>query len=459
MTDLEQSRQLTTEIPGPRSIELAKRKTAAVSAGIGSTMPVYCTRAGGGIVEDVDGNRLIDLGSGIAVTTIGNASPLVVDAVRAQVADFTHTCFMVTPYEEYVTVCEHLNRLTPGSGEKRSVLFNSGAEAVENAVKIARSYTKKAAVVAFDHAYHGRTNLTMGLTAKSMPYKSGFGPFAPEIYRAPLSYPYRDGLVDKEMGTNGELAAERALSVIDKQIGAANLAAVIIEPIQGEGGFIVPAPGFLQALLDWCRDNNVVFIADEVQTGFARTGAMFACEHEGIEPDLICTAKGIANGLPLSAVTGRADIMDAPHVSGLGGTYGGNPVACAAALASIETIETERTDRARPTDRDADEGAARPAAGRRRPDRRRPRPRRDDRHGTGQVAHRRTGSRAHQEAGRRLSRSRCHRVDLRHVRQHPAVPAAADHQRRPADGGTRRPFAGPRRSVTPKVALLYAYCE
>lgn len=340
MTDLEQSRLLTTEIPGPLSIELAKRKTAAVSHGIGTTMPVYCSRAGGGIVEDVDGNRLIDLGSGIAVTTIGNASPLVVKAVRAQVEDFTHTCFMVTPYEEYIAVCEHLNRITPGSGRKRSVLFNSGAEAVENAVKIARSYTKKTAVVAFDHAYHGRTNLTMGLTAKSMPYKSGFGPFAPEIYRAPLSYPYRDGLVDKELGTDGEMAAERALSVIDKQIGATNLAAVIIEPIQGEGGFIVPAPGFLPALLRWCRNNKVVFIADEVQTGFARTGAMFACEHEGIEPDLICTAKGIADGLPLSAVTGRAEIMDAPHVSGLGGTYGGNPVACAAALATIATIAT-----------------------------------------------------------------------------------------------------------------------
>jgi 4-aminobutyrate aminotransferase/(S)-3-amino-2-methylpropionate transaminase len=219
------------------------------------------------------------------------------------------------------------------------VLFNSGAEAVENAVKIARAYTNRQAVVAFDHAYHGRTNLTMALTAKSMPYKSGFGPFAPEIYRAPMSYPYRDGLIDKELATDGELAAERAIDVIDKQIGAANLAAVIIEPIQGEGGFVVPAPGFLPALLAWCRENNVVFIADEVQTGFARTGALFACEHEGIEPDLICTAKGIAGGLPLSAVTGRAEIVDAPHVSGLGGTYGGNPLACAAALATLETIE------------------------------------------------------------------------------------------------------------------------
>ena len=341
MTTLEQSRKLVTEIPGPASLELAKRKAAAVSHAVGTTMPVYAARAGGGILEDVDGNRLIDLGSGIAVTTIGNASPRVVDAVRAQVAEFTHTCFMVTPYEQYVAVAEHLNRLTPGSGEKRTALFNSGAEAVENAVKIARSYTRKTAVVAFDHAYHGRTNLTMALTAKSMPYKSGFGPFAPEIYRAPMSYPYRDGLIDKEWGTNGELAAERALTVIDKQVGAANLAAIIIEPVQGEGGFIVPAPGFLPALRAWCADNDVVFIADEVQSGFARTGVMFACEDEGIEPDLIVTAKGIADGLPLAAVTGRAEIMDAPHVSGVGGTYGGNPVACAAALATIETIELD----------------------------------------------------------------------------------------------------------------------
>ncbi|HNA49849.1 MAG TPA: 4-aminobutyrate--2-oxoglutarate transaminase, partial [Mycobacterium sp.] len=298
-------------------------------------------KAGGGIIVDVDGNQLIDFGSGIAVTNVGNAAPEVVARVQQQVAEFTHTCFMVTPYAGYVEVCEALNRLTPGDHEKRSALFNSGAEAVENAVKIARKHTGRQAVVAFDHAYHGRTNLTMALTAKSMPYKSGFGPFAPEIYRAPLSYPYRDGLIDKEWATNGELAAERALTVIDKQIGAANLAAVIIEPILGEGGFIVPAPGFLPTLRSWCTENDVVFIADEVQSGFGRSGAMFACEDEGIEPDLIVTAKGIADGLPLSAVTGRAEIMDAPHVSGLGGTYGGNPVACAAALATIETIELD----------------------------------------------------------------------------------------------------------------------
>jgi len=355
VASLEQSRQLVTEIPGPASRELTRRRTAAVSAGVNVTMPVFAARAGGGIVEDVDGNRLIDLGSGIAVTTIGNSSPRVVEAVRAQVAEFTHTCFMVTPYEQYVAVAEELNRITPGRGEKRSVLFNSGAEAVENAVKVARSYTRKPAVVAFNHAYHGRTNLAMALTAKSMPYKSGFGPFTPEIYRAPMSYPYRDGLIDKELATDGEKAAARAITEIDSQVGADNLAAVIIEPIAGEGGFIVPAEGFLPALLDWCRDNGVVFIADEVQTGFARTGAMFACEHEGpegLEPDLICTAKGIADGFPLSAVTGRAEIMDAPHAGGLGGTFGGNPLACAAALATIETIENDGlVERARQMER------------------------------------------------------------------------------------------------------------
>ncbi|WP_156689218.1 4-aminobutyrate--2-oxoglutarate transaminase [Mycobacterium sp. Marseille-P9652] len=352
MASLEQSRQLVTEIPGPASLELTKRRAAAVSHGVNVSVPVFVARAGGGIVEDVDGNRLIDLGSGIAVTTIGNSAPRVVDAVRAQVAEFTHTCFMVAPYEQYVAVAEELNRITPGSGEKRSVLFNSGAEAVENAVKIARAHTRKPAVVAFNHAYHGRTNLAMALTAKSMPYKSGFGPFAPEVYRAPMSYPFRDGLLDKELATDGEKAAARAITIIDSQVGADSLAAVIIEPIAGEGGFIVPAEGFLPALRDWCRDNGVVFIADEVQTGFARTGAMFACEHEGIEPDLICTAKGIADGLPLSAVTGSAEIMDASHLGGLGGTFGGNPVACAAALATIETIEKDGlVERARQMER------------------------------------------------------------------------------------------------------------
>lgn len=349
---LPQSRHLATEIPGPGSVRLSRRRAAAVARGVASTLPVYAARAGGGIVEDVDGNRLIDLGSGIAVTTVGAAAPRVVDAVQRQVAEFTHTCFMVTPYEGYVAVAEALNRITPGTHEKTSILVNSGSEALENAVKIARAYTRKTAVVAFDHGYHGRTNLTMALTAKSMPYKSGFGPFAPDVYRAPTSYPYRDSLIDKDLGNDGTRAAERTISVIESQIGAANLAALVIEPIHGEGGFIVPAPGFLPALLAWCRDNNVVFVADEVQTGFARTGAMFACEHEPIVPDLICTAKGIAGGLPLAAVTGSADIMAAPHLSGLGGTFGGNPVACAAALAALATVEAdELVGRARQIER------------------------------------------------------------------------------------------------------------
>lgn len=331
---LAQERRLVTSIPGPRSQALLDRKAAAVAAGVGHTAPIEAVAAGGGVIVDADGNSLIDLGSGIAVTTLGNAHPAVVAAVQAQAAQFTHTCFMISPYESYVGVAEALNRVTPGGHAKKSALFNSGAEAVENAIKIARKFTKKQAVVAFDHGYHGRTNLTMALTAKAMPYKSGFGPFASEIYRAPLSYPYRDGL-------SGAEAAKKAISIIEKQVGADNLAAVVIEPIQGEGGFIVPADGFLPALVEWCRANGVVFIADEIQTGFARTGEMFASDVFGIVPDLITTAKGIAGGLPLAAVTGRAEIMDASHAGGLGGTYGGNPIACAAALAAIDAFEND----------------------------------------------------------------------------------------------------------------------
>jgi len=331
-----------TAIPGPKSLELTRRKEQAISAGVGTTIPVYTVAAGGGVLVDVDGNSLIDLGSGIAVTGVGNSAPRVVVAVAAQLAQFTHTCFSVAPYDGYIEVAEALNRLTPGDHAKRSALFNSGAEAVENAVKIARHYTGRQAVLAFDHAYHGRTTLTMGLTAKNLPYKNGFGPFAAEIYRAPLSYPFRDG------GLDGVEAARRVISQVEKQIGANNLAAMIIEPIQGEGGFIVPAAGFLPTLLDWCRANGIVFIADEVQTGFARTGAMFASEHEGIVPDLMVMAKGIAGGLPLSAVTGRAEIMDSPQVGGIGGTYGGNPLACTAALATIDSYETDNlVERAR----------------------------------------------------------------------------------------------------------------
>jgi 4-aminobutyrate aminotransferase / (S)-3-amino-2-methylpropionate transaminase / 5-aminovalerate transaminase len=335
---LAQRRRLVTEIPGPRSRELQTRRAAAVAKGVSSMLPVYVARAEGGVVEDVDGNSLIDFGSGIAVVSVGNAAPHVVAAVQRQVAAFTHTCFMIAPYEGYVAVCEQLNRLTPGAHEKRSALFNSGAEAVENAVKIARSYTKRQAVVAFDHGYHGRTNLTMALTAKSMPYKRGFGPFAPEIYRVPMAYPFRwPGGPER----CAQEAADLVLTTIAKQIGEDQVAAVVIEPIQGEGGFIVPPEGFLSRIAAFCREYGIVFVADEVQTGFCRTGDWFACEREGIVPDLIVTGKAIADGLPLAGVTGRADVMDAVHPSGLGGTYGGNPVACAAALGAIRTMEEQ----------------------------------------------------------------------------------------------------------------------
>jgi 4-aminobutyrate aminotransferase/(S)-3-amino-2-methylpropionate transaminase len=336
--DLQQHRRLVTEIPGPISRELATRRSAAVARGVSSTMPVFAAAAGGGVILDVDGNSLIDFGSGIAVTSVGNAAPAVVNRVRGQVASFTHTCFMVTPYEEYVEVCEELARRTPGDHEKRSALFNSGAEAVENAVKIARHATGRSAVVAFDHAYHGRTNLTMALTAKNMPYKQGFGPFAGEIYRMPMAYPLRWPGGPAACAAD---ALDTVKSLIHTQVGESNVAAVIIEPIQGEGGFIVPPDGFLPGLASFCADNGILLIADEIQTGFCRTGDWFACDHEGVVPDLITTAKGIAGGLPLAAVTGREEIMDAVHPGGLGGTYGGNPVACAAALGALETMESE----------------------------------------------------------------------------------------------------------------------
>jgi 4-aminobutyrate aminotransferase / (S)-3-amino-2-methylpropionate transaminase / 5-aminovalerate transaminase len=336
--DLQQHRRLVTEIPGPISRDLATRRSAAVARGVSSTMPVFAAAAGGGVILDVDGNSLIDFGSGIAVTSVGNAAPAVVNRVRGQVASFTHTCFMVTPYEEYVEVCEELARRTPGDHEKRSALFNSGAEAVENAVKIARHATGRSAVVAFDHAYHGRTNLTMALTAKNMPYKQGFGPFAGEIYRMPMAYPLRWPGGPAACAAD---ALDTVKSLIHTQVGESDVAAVIIEPIQGEGGFIVPPDGFLPGLASFCADNGILLIADEIQTGFCRTGDWFACDHEGVVPDLITTAKGIAGGLPLAAVTGREEIMDAVHPGGLGGTYGGNPVACAAALGALETMESE----------------------------------------------------------------------------------------------------------------------
>jgi 4-aminobutyrate aminotransferase / (S)-3-amino-2-methylpropionate transaminase / 5-aminovalerate transaminase len=335
---LAQRRNLVTEIPGPVSRELLERRQRSVARGLSHVLPVFVTAAGGGILVDADGNSLIDFGSGIAVTSVGNSAELVVTRVTEQVAQFTHTCFMVIPYQGYVEVCEELNRITPGSHDKRSALFNSGAEAVENAVKIARRATGRQAVVVFDHGYHGRTNMTMAMTAKNMPYKDGFGPFAGEVYRMPMAYPFR-------WPGGPQACAAQALDVVTgmmhAQVGEHNVAAVVIEPIQGEGGFVVPPDGFLPGLADYCREHGIVFIADEIQSGFCRTGDWFACDHEGVVPDLITTAKGIAGGLPLAGVTGRAEIMDSVHAGGLGGTYGGNPVACAAALGAMETMSKE----------------------------------------------------------------------------------------------------------------------
>ena len=338
LTNLTQERRLVTAIPGPKSTEALKRRTEATSGGLGMAIPVVIERASDAILLDIDGNQIIDLGSGIGVTNVGNAAQRVVDRVIEQVQAFTHTCFTVAPYMNYIEVCEKLNAMTPGSHKKKSLLVNSGAEAVENAVKIARHYTKRPAIVVFEHSYHGRTNLTMALTAKNMPYKEGFGPFAPEIYRVPMPYSFH---WVGDQATITEDAIDMVTHKIDKEIGAHNVAAILIEPIQGEGGFIVPPKGFLPALAKYSKDNGIIFIADEVQTGFARTGHMFAVEEEGVVPDMVVTAKGIAGGLPLAAVTGRADVMDSVHASGLGGTYGGNPIACAAALGAMETMEEE----------------------------------------------------------------------------------------------------------------------
>ena len=338
-TRLAQSRHLATEIPGPLSKAAIARRNDAVSAGLGMAMPVIVKRAHDAIIEDIDGNRIIDLGAGIGVVGVGNSAPRVVQAVQNAVANFTHTNFTTAPYFEYIEVCEALNRLTPGNFKKKSILQNSGAEAVENAIKIARHYTKRAAVVVFEHAYHGRTNLTMALTAKNIPYKDGFGPFASEIYRMPLPYRFR---YEGNSDTIAQDSLNEVIHKIEKEIGADRVAAILIEPVIGEGGFIVPPEGFMPGLQEFATKNGIVFIADEVQSGFARTGKLFAVEHENLAPDMIITAKGIAGGLPLAAVTARAEIMDSSHVGGLGGTYGGNPIACAAALAAIETIQEEK---------------------------------------------------------------------------------------------------------------------
>ena len=332
-TEIVQERRIVTAIPGPRSQAIHERRLAAIPVGVSSALPVYVERAHGAIVVDVDGNQFIDLGAGIGVMTIGHTDAAVVAAATAQLAEFTHGMFTITPYESYVRVAELLAEHTPGDFAKKTVLLNSGAEAVENAVKIARKYTGRPGVAVLDHAYHGRTNLTMAMTFKAMPYKLGFGPFASDVHHAPNSYPFRDGL-------SGADAAARTIGYLEKAAGASDLACLVVEPIQGEGGFVVPADGYLPLLQEWCTANGVVFIADEIQSGMARTGAYFASEHFGVVPDMVLSAKGIAGGLPLAGVTGRAEIMDSSHPGGLGGTFAGNPVAVAAAIAVFEQIES-----------------------------------------------------------------------------------------------------------------------
>jgi 4-aminobutyrate aminotransferase/(S)-3-amino-2-methylpropionate transaminase len=332
---LEQKRHVVTAIPGPNSVALQKRRSEVVSAGVGTMLPTFIEEAHGAILKDVDGNHLIDMGSGIGVVTIGHTNAKLVAAVSEQVAKLTHTLFTVAPYEPYVRAAELLTSHAPCGKKKKAAFFNSGAEAVENAVKIARKATGRTEIAVFDHSYHGRTNLTMAMNFKAHPYGTGFGPLAGSVHHAPMSYPFRD---PAEM--TGPEAATRAITYLEKRVGASQLAALFIEPIQGEGGFIVPAPGFLLTLQEWTRANGIVLVADEVQSGMARTGKWFASEwEEGFEPDLITVAKGIAGGMPLSGVVGRAEIMDAAHAGGLGGTFGGSPTAVAAAVAVMEQFE------------------------------------------------------------------------------------------------------------------------
>jgi len=316
---------LKTPIPGPRSKLLAERRAHAVPRGVSQLTPVFVSRSEGAVIEDVDGNRFLDFAGGIGCLNAGHSNPGVVAALHAQADRFLHTCFMVTPYESYVRLAEKLNALAPGNSPKKTLLLNSGAEAVENAIKIARAYTRRPAVICFEDAFHGRTLLTLSLTSKTHPYKAGFEPFASDIYRIPFGQP-----------------AARLADTFHRVVAAESVAALIVEPVQGEGGFIVPPLGWLTAIAGICREHGILFIADEVQTGFARTGKMFAIEHEDLEPDLMVTAKSLGGGLPLAAVTGRAAIMDHTGPGALGGTFGGNPMACEAALAAIEAIQRGR---------------------------------------------------------------------------------------------------------------------
>ncbi|MEO8637126.1 MAG: 4-aminobutyrate--2-oxoglutarate transaminase [Gemmatimonadales bacterium] len=333
--------RLVTPIPGPASQALAARRAKAVPRGVPATTPLALVQADNAVVTDADGNRLIDFGGGIGVVNAGHRHPKVVQAVKDQLDHFTHVCFPVTMYEPYIELAEKLNALTPGSHEKRTLFVNSGAEAVENAVKAARKATGRQAIICFEHGFHGRTYLGLSLTSKVNPYKNGFGPFMPEIYRIPFPYCYRCAAGPK----NGTCCmADRAHleQLLASHVDPKSVAAVIMELELGEGGFIPVPPAYLTMLAQFCKDHGIVFIADEIQTGFGRTGKMFASEHYGLVPDIITTAKSLAGGLPLAAVTGRADIMDASQPGGLGGTYGGNPLACAAALAILDAMREEK---------------------------------------------------------------------------------------------------------------------
>ena len=343
---------LATKIPGPLSTELQKRREASVPRGVASVLPIFVRRANGVTVEDVDGNRFLDFTGGIGCQNAGHCQPEVVAAIQEQSEQLIHSCFMVTPYEGYVQLAEKLNMLAPGDFRKKTFFVNSGAEAVENAVKIARHYTGRQAVIAFEDSFHGRTWLAMGLTGKSKPYKTGFGPSAPDIYRMPFANCYRCAYHLTYPACKVE-CAHTIESIFRRHIEAEAVAALIFEPVLGEGGFIAPPSEWFEVIARKCRENGILLIADEIQTGFCRTGPLFACERFGVEPDLILSAKSIAGGLPLAAITGRADIMDSPGPGGLGGTFGGNPLACAAALETLRAVDSLQSVRPFRTDRAA----------------------------------------------------------------------------------------------------------
>ncbi len=337
--------KLRTEIPGPHSCELMAARQHHVPRGPFHVTPIFAKSAKNSMIEDVDGNLLLDFASGIGVNNVGHCHEAVVAAVRNQAQNFMHVAFNVTPYENYIALCKRLNALTPGDFPKKTFLANSGAEAVENAIKLARAYTKKQAVVCFDHAFHGRTYMAMTLTSKAKPYKIDFGPFNPEVFRTPFPYPYRwpgngasaQPVMDQQAVDEQCFAAFKDLVI--NRITPGDCAAVIVEPVLGEGGFIPMSRNFAGMLRDFCTENKIVLIADEIQSGFGRTGSLFACEALDLVPDLMTMAKGLGGGMPISAVTGRADIMDAACEGGIGGTFGGSPVSCAAALAVCDLFE------------------------------------------------------------------------------------------------------------------------